>query len=89
MSADEERSNKCRNIEDTSSSMSDTNNAKFLERLEFLYSRIKFLEKNIEHDNFMNNNFIKHLTKEVAKIFFNISIYPNKDELQIYNREIS
>ncbi|RIA87635.1 hypothetical protein C1645_827478 [Glomus cerebriforme] len=78
MLADEEGSNKCRNVEDTNSSMSGTNqlkilnekvdkiynqlikdNAKFLEHLEFLCSRIKFLEKNIEHDNFMNNSFYK------------------------------
>ncbi|RIA93980.1 hypothetical protein C1645_735095 [Glomus cerebriforme] len=95
MSVDEERSNKCRNVEDISSSMSDTSkknnddqlkilnekvdiltvknekfydqviqdNAKFLECLEYLCFRIKFLEKNIEYDNFMNNSFIKLLAK--------------------------
>ncbi|RIA94320.1 hypothetical protein C1645_818243 [Glomus cerebriforme] len=93
ISADEEESNKRKNIEDTSSSISDTSeknnddNVKFLEYLEFLCFRIKFLEKNIEYDNFMNNSFIKHLIKEVAKISFNISIYPNKDELRIATEE--
>ncbi|RIA84991.1 hypothetical protein C1645_831452 [Glomus cerebriforme] len=95
MLTDEERSNKHRNVKNTSSSMSDISeknnddqlkilnekvniltvknekfydqlikdNAKFLKHLEFLCSRIKFLEKNIEHDNFMNNSFIKLLAK--------------------------
>ncbi|RIA87301.1 hypothetical protein C1645_740230 [Glomus cerebriforme] len=87
MSADEERSNKCRNVEDTSSNMNGISEKNNDEHLEFLCSKIKFLEKNIEHDNFINNSFIKHLTKEVTKIFFNISIYSNKDKLQIVTEE--
>ncbi|RIA95501.1 hypothetical protein C1645_816586 [Glomus cerebriforme] len=121
MSVNEEGLNKCRNVEDTSSSMNGTSeknnndmqifeiidiltvknkkfydqlikdNAKFLECLEFLCSRIKFLEKNIEHDNFMNNSFIKHLTKKVAKISINIKFYDETNKLQwtnLYNEKI-
>ncbi|RIA78875.1 hypothetical protein C1645_842155 [Glomus cerebriforme] len=62
MLINEEESNKHRNVENTSSSISDTSNnniAKFLKYLEFLCFRIKILEKNIKYDNFMNDNFIK------------------------------
>ncbi|RIA83854.1 hypothetical protein C1645_833142, partial [Glomus cerebriforme] len=57
-------------------------NKKSNQCLEFLYSRIKSLEEKIEHDNVIDDRFIKLIVKEVVKTTFNLNIYPSKDELQ-------
>ncbi|RIA88246.1 hypothetical protein C1645_826660 [Glomus cerebriforme] len=85
LSADE-GSNKRRNVESiTTSSMSNTSNKenkKSNQCLEFLCSRIKSLEERIEHNNVINDIFIKLMVKEVAKITFNLNIYLSKDEFK-------